>query len=415
MTQPALLFYCQHSVGLGHLMRSYALCDRLDRALPRRAAHRRRAPRGHPPARPACELVALPPLGVNARRRLRQRRPALHDRARVGRPRCSASCTTLRDVNAGGRAGRAVPVRAGEVRARARPAAGAGASDRRVHGLQPARHPRQHPREPARARRPRAQARRRAPRRGPRALRPALRPPGGDLQAERRPLSVPVHYTGFVAGATTHDHARTRRPHRRARAGGGRVGAPLLEAAIEACDGTPDARDRRPADAAGRTSTRCKRRAPGERRAPPLRPRPRARSSASAAASISQCGYNTALDLVRTRVPALVVPYATPEEDEQTRRARRLEQLGARPVADHIDGDLARLLDLPSPPPRHSTSTAPPPPATSSRADPEAAPTSSARTSSASGARCRRGRGHARPRPRRARQAVADRADRRPR
>ena len=27
--KPALLFYCQHSVGLGHLMRSYALCDRL--------------------------------------------------------------------------------------------------------------------------------------------------------------------------------------------------------------------------------------------------------------------------------------------------------------------------------------------------------------------------------------------------
>ena len=48
------------------------------------------------------------------------------------------------------------------------------------------------------------------------------------------------------------------------------------------------------------------------------------KSSAARRASISQCGYNTALDLLRTRVPALVVPYATPEEDEQTRRARRL-------------------------------------------------------------------------------------------
>jgi len=48
----------------------------------------------------------------------------------------------------------------------------------------------------------------------------------------------------------------------------------------------------------------------------------------TARASISQCGYNTALDIVRTRVPALVVPYATPEEDEQTRRAERLQQLG---------------------------------------------------------------------------------------
>ena len=43
---------------------------------------------------------------------------------------------------------------------------------------------------------------------------------------------------------------------------------------------------------------------------------------------MSQCGYNTALDILRADVPALVVPYATPEEDEQTRRARRLERLG---------------------------------------------------------------------------------------
>ena len=27
--KPALLFYCQHSVGLGHLMRSYALTEAL--------------------------------------------------------------------------------------------------------------------------------------------------------------------------------------------------------------------------------------------------------------------------------------------------------------------------------------------------------------------------------------------------
>jgi predicted glycosyltransferase len=49
----------------------------------------------------------------------------------------------------------------------------------------------------------------------------------------------------------------------------------------------------------------------------------------TAAASVSQCGYNTALDLVRAGVPALVVPYSEGREDEQTRRARRLERLGA--------------------------------------------------------------------------------------
>ena len=65
-----------------------------------------------------------------------------------------------------------------------------------------------------------------------------------------------------------------------------------------------------------------------------------------ARASISQCGYNTALDLLRTRVPALVVPYATAEEDEQTRRARRLERLGVLKVATHINGDIDALLDF---------------------------------------------------------------------
>ncbi len=44
-----------------------------------------------------------------------------------------------------------------------------------------------------------------------------------------------------------------------------------------------------------------------------------------ARASVSQCGYNTALDLLRARVPALVVPFAAAGEDEQTRRAARLD------------------------------------------------------------------------------------------
>jgi predicted glycosyltransferase len=50
---------------------------------------------------------------------------------------------------------------------------------------------------------------------------------------------------------------------------------------------------------------------------------------ASARASISQCGYNTALELLWARVPALVVPYGAPGEDEQRRRAARLLRAGA--------------------------------------------------------------------------------------
>jgi predicted glycosyltransferase len=48
-----------------------------------------------------------------------------------------------------------------------------------------------------------------------------------------------------------------------------------------------------------------------------------------ARASLSQCGYNSALDLVASGVPALVVPYEAPGENEQRVRAERLAALGA--------------------------------------------------------------------------------------
>jgi len=48
-----------------------------------------------------------------------------------------------------------------------------------------------------------------------------------------------------------------------------------------------------------------------------------------ATASVSQFGYNTFLDIVRSRVPSLVVPYTTPLDEEQVVRARVLERMGA--------------------------------------------------------------------------------------
>ncbi len=44
--------------------------------------------------------------------------------------------------------------------------------------------------------------------------------------------------------------------------------------------------------------------------------------------SISQAGYNTITDILRTGINALVVPFAEAGEIEQTLRARRLQQLG---------------------------------------------------------------------------------------
>ena len=159
-------------------------------------------------------------------------------------------------------------------------------------------------------------------------------------------LEVPVHYTGFVARNGNGLHARGE--HIVVSAGGGRVGRPLLEQAIKASDGRPMRAIAGPLMPQADYEALTRLAPPNvelKRSVPDL-----AHELSQARASISQCGYNTALELLRTRVPALVVPYATPEEDEQTRRARRLEALGALKVATHVNGDIDALLAFtPSP------------------------------------------------------------------
>ena len=174
-------------------------------------------------------------------------------------------------------------------------------------------------------------------------------------------LSTPVHYTGFVQ---PEDKAKLRAGHRPQKqilvsAGGGLVGEPLFCAAIEAfplirqTHGVTMMIIAGPflpevawhslrAMAKGRTGLSLKRFVPdlcAEMRA--------------SAASVSQCGYNTALDVLRAGVPALVVPFAEGAEDEQSKRAHRLERLGAMRVlepegasASRIAGELTALLDF---------------------------------------------------------------------
>lgn len=52
-----------------------------------------------------------------------------------------------------------------------------------------------------------------------------------------------------------------------------------------------------------------------------------------AAVSVSQCGYNTFADLLQTGVPAVVVPFEAPGEDEQRLRAERMH---ARNLVTHL-------------------------------------------------------------------------------
>ena len=51
--------------------------------------------------------------------------------------------------------------------------------------------------------------------------------------------------------------------------------------------------------------------------------------------SVSQAGYNTVLDMLRTRARSVLVPFEGHGETEQLSRARRMESLGrARVVAE---------------------------------------------------------------------------------
>ncbi len=161
--------------------------------------------------------------------------------------------------------------------------------------------------------------------------------------APTTPLTVPIHYTGFVrrgAGPVPKGRGASR-SRVLVSAGGGLVGQPLFAAAVDAA----------PALLAGaglHTTIVTGPFLPAESRAALLR-RATDRNApvqvvdfvpdlaaaiAESAVSVSQCGYNTTMDLLTAGTPAVVVPYAEGREDEQTRRAQRLQRLGLLDVLD---------------------------------------------------------------------------------
>jgi predicted glycosyltransferase len=169
----------------------------------------------------------------------------------------------------------------------------------------------------------------------------------------RTPLGIPVRYTGFVLPDRG---AKQITPARLARkvvvsAGGGLVGERLLRTAVEshallrrgddvetkviAGPFLPDeAWQSLRAGARGQKGLRLCRFVPDL-----------VEELRTAVASVSQCGYNTALDILRARVPALVVPFADGAEDEQSKRARRLERLGALRVLEEEQLSAPRLAE----------------------------------------------------------------------
>ncbi len=167
----------------------------------------------------------------------------------------------------------------------------------------------------------------------------------------RTPLAVPVHYTGFVHRPRAVAPRPAREPRVLVSAGGGLVGGPLLAVAAAAAPAVRTRLGLRTRIITGPFLPRSQRAhlAAVARKhtdcldvvgfVPDL-----AAEMAAAAVSVSQCGYNTAMDVVASGVPAVVVPYAGGREDEQLRRARRLQSAGALSVLPAGELDVGRLV-----------------------------------------------------------------------
>ena len=325
MSRPALLCYCQHSVGLGHLMRSYALCGALSERFRVVLLCGGALPEGIGPP-PGVQVLALPPLGVGPGGAFVSHDPrysveqawAVRSERILAAFRAVRPVVVLVELFPFGRAKFArelLPLLEAARAAGALTACSlrdilvASRADQQAHDDRAAALADAH-------------------------LDAVLvhSDPGfarlEETFAPRRRLRVPVHYTGFVVrDAATAGPPRGN--HVVVSAGGGLVGEPLLRAAAAA---QPEAGvpmrliggPLLPEDAWRRVCAQAGPEVELRRTVADLGAELR-----GARASVSQGGYNTALEVVRSGVPGLIVPYATAEEDEQTRRARRLERRGA--------------------------------------------------------------------------------------
>lgn len=159
-----------------------------------------------------------------------------------------------------------------------------------------------------------------------------------DPDATRLDASWPVspalerrlRYTGYVAPAPAGPHPDgTGRDEVIVSAGGGPVGLPVFRAAIGAARLMPDRRWRLlvgGGDARNQLDRLQDLSPPGNAILEPARPDFR-NMLHHAAASVSMCGYNTALDVLQAGPPAVFVPFDAGKEVEQGLRARSLAVL----------------------------------------------------------------------------------------
>jgi len=157
----------------------------------------------------------------------------------------------------------------------------------------------------------------------------------------RKRLSPSVHHTGFVVSHRRKPpRERSGNGHIVVSAGGGHYGFQLLRTAIEAYIRLSETEPLTMKVVAGPFLPEAQWKdlrvaISGRRGVTLVRSLPDLYSELSQArASISQCGYNSAMEIIQAQVPALVVPFADGGEDEQLKRARRLEAMGALRVLE---------------------------------------------------------------------------------
>ncbi|MEM6306277.1 MAG: glycosyltransferase [Pseudomonadota bacterium] len=172
-------------------------------------------------------------------------------------------------------------------------------------------------------------------------------------------LRPKLHYTGFVAPPAAPPHAQALGAGGvLVSAGGGDVGRALFETALEAA--VHSAHPWRVLvggqNAAAQVAALVAR-APTNVTVEPARPDFRSLLH-HAAASVSMCGYNTALDLLQSGCPAVLVPFDAGAEVEQSLRAQALAQQPGFDVIksaalnpSKLNAALARVIEAPRRPP----------------------------------------------------------------
>lgn len=161
-----------------------------------------------------------------------------------------------------------------------------------------------------------------------------------------RRIEPKLHYTGYVDPLPANaEAAAPAEPEILVSSGGGRVGSALRGAAL-ALDGGPNGEPIRiragpsvPARTFAALTASAGPRITVERNKPDFRGR-----LAGCACSVSQAGYNTVIDILKTGVPSVLVPFDASGETEQMRRAGRLEEIGRAVVVPEAELTPTRLL-----------------------------------------------------------------------